>query len=496
MIVAAYCRVSTDREDQRNSFQTQCTFFQEYISRIPDWTLYRIYADEGITGTSTKKRIQFNRMIADAHAGKYQLILTKEVSRFSRNLLDTIVYTRELRAMGIGVRFLTDGIDTMDPDAELRLSIMATIAQEESRRVSARVVWGQTRQMERGVVFGPSLLGYDVKDGALILNPSGAELVLKIYHKYVLEGWGTSRIANHLNKSGIPTQRGGVRWTPQAIVKILKNEKYAGDLVQKKTCTPDYLSHEKKRNTGQFPFVRIENHHTPIIDREIWNEAQRILQKRNTHRGKTTGHSDRHSFSGKIYCGNCGSTFVARFRYLRNGEKIRQWSCGKSVRQGSEGCNVGRILRDDDAIQMLLQAMNALNLEWDAIFEKTLSIIPNDTAREIMQMQISIQSLERKLQQLIDQCLSGKFPEENTQALRVQYENQIRALQENKAELEKVTMNCHDLRSIMKEIISGNRFSKAFYQGMLDQVTVFDDRHMELRLKGLPMIFHFQDSDG
>ena len=173
--VAAYCRVSTDKDDQANSFTTQQCFFREYIENHKDWKLYEIYADEGITGTSTKQRVQFNRMISDAYNQRFQLLLTKEVSRFSRNILDTIMYTRDLKDLGIAVRFLSDGINTMDPDSELRLSIMASIAQEESRKTSNRVVWGQTRQMEKGVVFGHSLLGYDVQDGKIHINPRGAE---------------------------------------------------------------------------------------------------------------------------------------------------------------------------------------------------------------------------------------------------------------------------------------------------------------------------------
>ena len=147
--VASYCRVSTDKDDQANSFESQQRYFKEYIDRQPDWELYEIYADKGITGTSTKKRVKFNQMINDAHMGKFNIIITKEVSRFSRNILDTIAFTRELKALGVGVLFMTDGINTLDPDAELRLSIMGSIAQEESRKTSARVKWGQTRQMER-----------------------------------------------------------------------------------------------------------------------------------------------------------------------------------------------------------------------------------------------------------------------------------------------------------------------------------------------------------
>ena len=249
--VASYCRVSTDHEDQANSFAAQQRYFKEYIHRQPDWELYGIYADEGITGTSTKKRAQFNRMIHDAYSGKFQLILTKEVSRFSRNILDTISYTRELKALGVGVLFVNDGINTLEPDAELRLSIMASIAQEESRKTSSRVKWGQTRQMERGVVFGRSMLGYDVKNGAMTVNPEGAELVKLIFQKYGVERKGTSIIARELREAGYRTYTGNTKWSSSQIVKILKNEKYVGDLVQKKTYTPDYLTHEKKYNHGQ-----------------------------------------------------------------------------------------------------------------------------------------------------------------------------------------------------------------------------------------------------
>ena len=159
MKVAAYCRVSTDKDDQANSFESQQRYFREYIDRQPDWELYKIYADEGITGTSTQKRAAFNRMINDARLHRFDLILTKEVSRFSRNILDTISYTRDLRYLGIGVQFMNDGINTLEPDSELRLSIMGSIAQEESRKTSSRVKWGQTRRMEQGIVFGRSMLG-------------------------------------------------------------------------------------------------------------------------------------------------------------------------------------------------------------------------------------------------------------------------------------------------------------------------------------------------
>lgn len=339
--VAGYCRVSTDKEDQVNSFEAQKRYFREHIKNHPDWELYEIYADEGITGTTTKKRTQFNRMINDAYEGKFQIIITKEVSRFSRNILDTIAYTRELKAIGIGVFFMTDRINTLLPESEMLLSFLATMAQEESRRTSSRVVWGQTRQMERGVVFGQSLLGYDVKNGVLTINPEGAEIVRLIFHKYAVEQLGTSEIARNLTRNGFETYRGSTKWKANTVIKILNNEKYVGDLVQKKTFTPDFLTHEKRTNKGEVPYVTIENHHEPIISREIWNMAQERLRKNNKHRGGDCGHSNRYVFSGKIKCGECGSSFVGRFKYLKDGTKIRRWSCGTATNEGAAALRCG-----------------------------------------------------------------------------------------------------------------------------------------------------------
>ena len=187
--VAVYCRVSTDKDDQKNSFEGQKQYFTEYINSRPDWELVNVYADEGITGTSTKKRKEFNMMIHDAKCGLFDLIITKEVSRFARNTVDVLKYTRELKELNIGVLFINDNINTLDKDGELRLTIMASIAQEESRKTSERVKWGQQRRMEQGVVFGRNILGYNLKNGVLTINEEEARLVRHIYNKY-LEGKG------------------------------------------------------------------------------------------------------------------------------------------------------------------------------------------------------------------------------------------------------------------------------------------------------------------
>ena len=279
--VCAYARVSTDKDDQANSYESQCRYFTEYIQQRSDWQFSGIYADEGISGTNTKKRENFRRMIIDAENGLIDLILTKEVSRFARNTVDTLTFTRELKKRGIYVIFLNDNINTQDNDGELRLSIMATIAQDESRKTSERVKWGQKRQMEQGVVFGRDMLGYSVKGGKLYLKEDEAEIVRLIFHKFTDEGKGTHVIARELREAGIRPMR-VKEWSNTVILRLLRNEKYVGDLCQKKTYTPDYLSHEKKYNRGAEEKVYIRDHHPEIaiIDRELWDRTQAELERR------------------------------------------------------------------------------------------------------------------------------------------------------------------------------------------------------------------------
>lgn len=490
IIVAGYCRVSTDRDDQANSFESQKRYFRDYILNHPDWMLHDIYADEGITGTSTKKRAQFNRMIQDAQEGKFNLIITKEVSRFSRNLLDTIAHTRQLKTLGVHVRFVNDGIDTSDPDAELRLSIMASIAQEESRRTSSRVVWGQTRQMERGVVFGPSMLGYDVKNGALSINPEGAKIVRLIFQKYALEQIGTSEIARYLINHGYQTYKGSFQWKPNGIIKILQNEKYVGDLVQKKTYTPDYLTHEKKTNRGQVPIVVIRNHHEPIINREIWNLAQSRLKKNNKHQNGSGGHSNRYVFSGKIKCGECGTSFAGRYKYLKDGRKIRRWSCG------SVGCDVGKILREDDAMEMVKTALRNLPVDVNRVISDLVRMIQigkNGCPEEQEHLQSEIKRMQQRKEKLMDCFFSEEISKEDMISMKEKYEKRLNELNHQLLQANHTQIDSSIVRSELKAILNGGLISEAFCKTILQNITVFKDRHMELRLYGLPYVFWFEE---
>ena len=512
--VASYCRVSTDRDDQANSFESQQRYFKEYIDRQPDWELYRVYADEGITGTSTKKRAAFNRMIADAHLGKFQLILTKEVSRFSRNILDTVTYTRELKALGVGVLFMNDGISTLEPDAELRLSIMGSIAQEESRKTSTRVKWGQTRRMEQGVVFGRSLLGYDVKDGCLTVNPEGAEIVRLIFYKYGVEKKGTTVIARELREAGYRTHSGNVKWSNTHIVKILKNEKYVGDLVQKKTITPDYLSHAKKYNHGEEEFVIIRDHHEPIIDRELWDTVQRELKKRNRNGELGAGHSNRYVFSGKIKCGECGASFVSRKKSRKDGSLYKRWSCYTATSEGQKridvrgnevGCDVGKLLRDELALDILQQSLTTLRMDRDRIIQnvtalalEAIQMCEEGSTDRVEALEYEISQLKQKKADVLDAFFSKQITKEEMHLVNQRYDGELEDLQrrlEGVRERESITYEEDQLEKDVgrqvADIVNCRADSEVLYKNVLDHMVVHKDRKIEIFLNLLPQKWTF-----
>ena len=311
--VATYTRITTDKDDQANSLESQKSYFAGYIKNHPGWRLKEIYYDEGISGTQTRKRAGFNRMVNDALNGEIDLIITKEVSRFARNTVDTLSFTRKLKAAGVGVIFTIDNINTNDCDGELRLTIMASIAQEESRKTSERVKWGQRRRMEQGVVFGRDLLGYTVKNGKLEVNEDEAPIVREIFNKFTNEGKGTHVIARELAAEGLRPKR--VReWSNTVILRALRNEKYVGDLCQEKTFTPDYLTHAKKYNRGEEEMVYIRDHHEPIIDRELWDRTQEELRSRAPSDEQKLKHSNRYWCSGRLFCAECGNRYVGKIR--------------------------------------------------------------------------------------------------------------------------------------------------------------------------------------
>ena len=348
---AAYCRVSTDKEDQRNSLAAQEAFFQQYLQDDPRCRLVGIYSDEGLSGTS-RARPGFSAMLSAALAGEVDLILTKEVSRFARNTVDTLQITRALRARGIGVVFLTDGIDTRDSDGEFRLAIMASVAQEESRKISQRARWGQLQAMRRGVVFGSgTLYGYRLHRGVLSPDPQQAPVVRLIFEKYLDEGKGVHTIARELTQAGIPTPLSGTRpWSENTVRGILRNEKYCGDLVQKKSVTLDYLSHKRVKNDGLEEQITLPEHHPPLLSPQRFQAAQEEAARRATLCALGERHSGRYWYSGKVRCALCGAPCALRRSSRPGGRPYATFVCRTRRLQGTEGCPLASVN---------LQTMNA-----------------------------------------------------------------------------------------------------------------------------------------
>lgn len=497
--VAAYCRVSTDKDDQANSFESQQTYFRHYIDRNPDWELYEIFADEGISGTNTKKRKAFNRMISCAKNGDFDLIITKEISRFARNTLDSIYYTRNLKKHGVGVIFLNDNINTLDGDAELRLSIMSSIAQEESRKTSERVKWGQKRRMEQGVVFGRDLLGYDVRGGQMFINEEGADIVRLIFHKFVHEGKGTHVIARELLEAGIKPIRSTKEWHTTVILRILRNEKYCGDLVQKKTYTPDYLSHEKKYNYGEEDFVIIKNHHEPIISREMFETANNILQERSLSQKGKTKHSNRYPFSGKIKCGCCESNYVARYKKRKDGSLYKAWRCLESSQHGKPhkdavgnliGC-IGASIRNEDLSSIMYLVCQSLDFDRDKMTDHLEYIIKSVIAEDVSEAEskhfCSALSIGKEKQsKLIDLYMTGDITRDEFVTARRKCSEEISALTPPIEIKQPQQGLLYEINTAVAELIYSTMYEDEFYKEILEHMVIQDNNNIDVYLHHLP----------
>lgn len=504
--VAAYCRVSTDKTDQANSLESQQRYFNEYIKRNPLWELYNIYVDDGITGTSTKKRVAFNQMIEDAKGGKFDLIITKEISRFARNILDSIGYTRELKNLGVGVIFLNDNINTLDNDAEMRLAFFSTMAQEESRKTSERVKWGLRRQMEKGVVLGRDMLGYDVRNGQLIINEEGAETVRLIYHKFLDEGKGAHRIARELREEGVKTSTRMKDWSYTVILRILRNEKYCGDLIQQKTYTPDYLSHKKKRNYGEMETVEIHNHHEPIISRERFEAVQRELERRRPAESTVKAFANRYALSGKIVCGECCAGFVRRQKKCKDGSFNVKWVCAESQKNGSKhkekdgasaGCTTNSI--NDRDIKEILQRVVADTMqsrcEVTSYLLQTVEAVIEAVGKSnnTHHFEKEIERCKEKKKRLLDMCLNGYIEAKEYREACDEITMQIIDLEEklnreksNQKIIEDKEKIIKDIREFVENVSCGAEWNDTFYRNIVDKIVVYRDRKIDIHLKLIP----------
>ena len=334
--VAAYVRVSTNAEEQLQSFKSQKEYYQDKISANKEWALVGIYADEGITGTKTTKRDEFLRMIDDCMNGLVDIVITKSVSRFSRNLVDVLSYTRMMKAKGVTVIFEKENIDTSTMESEMQLSLLSALAQNEVEALSQNVTLGVQMKMSRGELMGfNGCLGYDYhpEDKSITINEKEAETVRMIFDLYV-QGYGAYTIAKELTRLGKVNKKGEVKWTDSGIRGILKNEKYKGDLLMGKTYTVDPISKRRLDNRGESNKYYTRNHHKPIISEEIWNKAQEIRESRyrtneNVSDGARTKFARKYAFSSMCQCGFCGTNLTRRSHHQDTQHKKPVWKCGR-----------------------------------------------------------------------------------------------------------------------------------------------------------------------
>lgn len=360
--VAAYARVSTEDEEQATSYEAQVKHYEEYISKKPDWEFVKVYADDGISGTSTRRRAGFNEMIKDALDGKIDLILTKSISRFARNTLDTISHTRKLRAIGVEIYFEKENLWSLDDKTEFLLTIMASMAQEESRSISQNVTMGKRWGMKEGHVSWAykSFLGYEKKDGKIVVVEEEAFLVRRIYRMFLKEGKTCSGIAEILISEGIPTPSGkSMKWTKNTVNSILTNEKYKGDALLQKTYTKDFLEHKMVRNEGHLPQYYVENSHPAIIDRDEWEMVQAELTRRSKIGASYSGNS---IFSSKLICGDCGGFYGRKIWHSTSKYAKAVYRCNSKYSKTHEKCKTPA-LSEDEIKEKFVKAYNLMMVD-------------------------------------------------------------------------------------------------------------------------------------
>ena len=414
--VAAYCRVSTDDEEQLTSYEAQQTFYTDKIMKNPDWTMAGIFADEGITGTSVRKRPEFLRMIRQCKQKKIDLILTKSISRFARNTVDCLGYIRALRELGIAVIFEKENINTLETDSEMLITLLGAFAQAESESISANVRWGIRQAMREGKVNinYKYLYAYEKgADGKPQIIPEQAEVVKGIYDRF-LAGASLRQIKEWLESEGIPNAAGKNEWTISAIRSILTSEKYCGDVLLQKTFISDCISKKAVKNTGQLPKYLIQDHHPAIVERKVYDAVQAELARRKAAKSPTkaastglTSYASKYALSERLVCGECG-TLYRRCTWRKNGKTRIVWRCVSRLDYGKRYCHNSPTLDEEPLQRAILAAINGAmsqkdTLAWKVIraMEKDISPIPGE--------EMSLADIEKRLEE-IDQEVGQLLP--------------------------------------------------------------------------------------
>ena len=493
--VAAYVRVSTTNEEQLESFKSQIQYFRDKITNNPKWTLVDIYADEGISGTGTEKREDFNRMINDCMQGKIDMILTKSLSRFSRNVVDTLKYVRKLRERNIAIIFEQEGINTLESIGDVLLIILSAINEQYVGNLSESVKHGLRAKMLRGEHVGdPEALGYDKDDetGKLVINEAEAEIVRYIFKRYA-EGAGGRVIGRELENLGYKTKRGNTTWGESTVLGIIKNEKYIGDLVQGKTLTVDPITHRRIENRGEGDLFYLENAHSAIIDRETWDKAQAILKHRNEWRVKPTEkngnkYSRKHAFSCMLKCGFCGHNLSRRSHHSGTPHQKWVWHCVSYTKKGKQYCPECKAVDEAIIEGAFVQSYNLLAGDNSDVLSEFLtrldgSLYTSGTAKRLAKINKQIQSYELKLQRLLDVLLDGTITQADYTAKKVEIDKDLQPLYEEQKALQQTDDDEQRLKQQLKECkeaLEANpilqEFDRRVFEAVIDHV-VIGERH-------------------
>ena len=458
--VAAYCRVSTEEEEQQSSYEAQCTYYTDKIMTNPEWTMAGIFADEGITGTSTKKRDDFNRMIRKCRQKKIDLILTKSISRFARNTLDSLKYIRALKELGIGIIFEKENINTLEMDTELIITFMSAFAQSESESISANVRWGKRQAMKEGKtsVNFKKLYGYFLdSEGNPQVDSDKAAVIRSIFNRY-LQGASLRMIRQALEAAGIPNPAGSEKWGIDQIRSILSNEKYCGDVLMQKTFIQDCISKKVVKNTGQLPMYLIQNNHTAIVSREVYQAVQAEKARRSataspSTKTSSTGrtcYASKFALSERLVCGECG-TLYRRCTWKRNGKTRIVWRCVSRLDYGTKYCHQSPTMDEEPLQRAIMAAISSVmapkekinGLITDAALEET-GKLPN-SAMTLGDINRRLEKLEAEFDTLFNQ--SGGI-DKNTVRFR-EIANEMASLKEQR---EKISAQLRNNEAAQKHV--------------------------------------------
>ncbi|MDY3007234.1 recombinase family protein [Anaerococcus sp. AGMB00486] len=439
--VAGYARVSTDSDEQFTSYEAQVDYYTNYIKQRADWEFVSIYTDEGISGTNTKYREGFNHMVEDALNKKIDLIITKSVSRFARNTVDSLTTVRNLKDAGVEVYFEKENIWTFDSKGELLITIMSSLAQEESRSISENVTWGQRKRFADGKVTVPfaNFLGYDKgPDGNLVVNKEEAKLVKRIYHLFI-EGYSPYRIAKILTEEGIPTIQGKKKWSTSSIRSILTNEKYKGDALLQKSFTVNFLTKEKKINEGEIPQYYVEKNHEAIIKPKIWDFVQDMLENRPKY--------NHHIFSSKILCGSCGTYYGPKTWHSNTKYRRTIWRCNKKYTKKEEPCKTPH-LYEENIKKAFIDSVNELIANKEHILED-LKMVEDifDTSQLQVSLELSIDKMnacKAKIEKLIED--NSKTSQDQIEYAK-KYEKLVNAFNDEKENYERLAKEISEKES-------------------------------------------------